>query len=374
MIDLYLLSVILFFLIIGILIYRDRKKVEFKTILVMRRTKRFRNFINRLAKPKRFWKILASIGIIVCFFFMFYGMFSLISVVKDILTGEITQPVLHFIFPTPSAQVATGPGYILIPFWFWIIAVASILIPHELFHGIIARAEKVPLKSVGLLLLLIFPGAFVEPDEKKLKKRKTLTKLRIFAAGSFANFIVAGLLLLSLNYVIVPASFDQGIYLFNVTKDSPADIAGLKPNMSVSEINGKTIRVSYIEYISRNYLLEELGNAKPNDTITVKAEDNIYDVTLGGNETAYMGIVYHPNFKLSPDILFPLISLLTMVWFFSLAIGIVNILPLYPLDGGLMVEAVAEKFNKKKAKKITRFITFLTLSILIFDFIGPFLV
>ena len=59
MVDLYFMSVVVFFLLIGIMIYHDRKKIEFGTLMVMRKTKRFGDIINKLAKlnPK-FWKIL----------------------------------------------------------------------------------------------------------------------------------------------------------------------------------------------------------------------------------------------------------------------------------------------------------------------------
>jgi membrane-associated protease RseP (regulator of RpoE activity) len=33
-----------------------------------------------------------------------------------------------------------------------------------------SRVEKIRVKSAGLLLVLVLPGAFVEPDEKQLKK------------------------------------------------------------------------------------------------------------------------------------------------------------------------------------------------------------
>ena len=57
----------------------------------------------------------------------------------------------------------------------------------------------------------------------------------------------------------------------------------------------------------------------------------------------------------------------------SYAIAIVNISPIYPLDGGLMVEALAEKVSKKHYKAITYIITFIMLSIFFINFVTPFL-
>jgi len=57
---------------------------------------------------------------------------------------------VQFVLPTFEATTSAGPGYILIPFWYWIIIIASILVPHELFHGIVARAEKIKLNKKEL--------------------------------------------------------------------------------------------------------------------------------------------------------------------------------------------------------------------------------
>jgi len=68
------------------------------------------------------------------------------------------------------------------------------------------------------------------------------------------------------------------------------------------------------------------------------------------------------------EFMFPLIWWLTTL---GQLVAIFNLLPIYPLDGGLMVEAVAEKINKKYAKKIVRVVTIIVLAILVFNFVGP---
>jgi membrane-associated protease RseP (regulator of RpoE activity) len=369
MIDLYSLSVLVFFAILGILIYRDRKNLDIKYILVMKRTKRFRNIIDRIAKKSPlFWKIVGTIAILFCLFYMVQGVFILFT----------TQPSVQFVLPTPSSTISSGPGYILIPFWFWIIVIFSILVPHELFHGIMARAEKIKLKSVGLLLLAIFPGAFVEPDEKEVKKAKTLTKLRIFSMGSFANFLVSALIFYLTLYLIWPSAVSPGIKLMNVTQGAPADLAGLKAGMVLTEANGKKIVPTYVEYLTGStYLQDEIGNLKPNDTVVIRTDENSYNVKLGLNEktnSTYMGISYTPLLRVSQEFFLGiLIPLLTMISLFSLAVGIVNVLPIYPLDGGLIVEAITDRFAKKRSKKIVRAITYMVLIILIYSFLKPFI-
>jgi membrane-associated protease RseP (regulator of RpoE activity) len=370
MIDLYTASVLVFFAILGILIYKDRKNLDIKYILVMKRTKRFRNIIDRIARiSPKFWKIVGTIAILTCLFFMIQGVYILFT----------TQPSVQFVLPTPSATGSSGPGYILIPFWFWIITIFFILVPHELSHGIMARAEKIKLKSVGLLLLAIFPGAFVEPDEKEIKKAKAITKLRIFSMGSFANFFISALIFYLTLYLIWPLSVAPGINLMNVTEGSPAYTSGLRAGMILTEANGKGIVPTYEEYLrGSSYLYDEIGNAKPNETVAIKSDGKSYSVKLGFNEktnSTYMGIQYTPIFRSDPKFFLGiLIPLLTMISLFSLAVGIVNILPIYPLDGGLIVEAITYRYAKKKSKKIVRAITYLVLMILVYSFFKPFII
>jgi membrane-associated protease RseP (regulator of RpoE activity) len=374
--DIYLLSVILFFAVIGIWLYKDRKNVETKYfVLFMRRTKKFSDLIDRIAqKSPRFWKIISTLAIIVCFYYMIQGTYLLLQNSHQILLGNVKQPGLQFVLPSPTGIGSSGPGYILIPFWFWIITIACILIPHELSHGIIARAEKIKLKSVGLLLLAVFPGAFVEPDERQLKKSKMLTKLRVFAAGSGANILVAFTILAIASYIIWPLAVQPGIRLMYVNESSPAQLAGLKPDMILSEVNGKVIKTTYQEYLSgAGYMTDELGNITPDQTIIFRSGDSDYNVKLSSiNGHAFMGIIYKPIFRTDSDFfLGSLMPLLTMIWLFSLAVAIFNILPLYPLDGGLMIEAVTDKYLKKRSKLIVRSVSWMILLIILYNFFGP---
>ena len=68
-----------------------------------------------------------------------------------------------------------------------------------------------------------------------------------------------------------------GILLLNVTDSSPAQLAGLESGMILTEVNNKQIIPTYTEYLSgTSYLLDEIGDVKPNQTIFVKANETIY--------------------------------------------------------------------------------------------------
>jgi membrane-associated protease RseP (regulator of RpoE activity) len=51
-----------------------------------------------------------------------------------------------------------------------------------------------------------------------------------------------------------------------------------------------------------------------------------------------------------------------------------NILPIIPLDGGLLVEAIAEKTFPKYSKRIVEIITLITLMLIFLSFAGPFII
>src|SRR3989344_2680531 len=376
MLSLYTTSVILFAAAVAVLIYIDRKNIEFKYILVMRRTERFKSIIDSIAQASpQFWKFVYSIAVVAAFGGMIYGLFSLGLVTLQVFQGDISQPPLQFILPTISSTGSSGPGYILIPCWFWVIIIAMILVPHELSHGIIARAEKIKLKSVGLLLLAIFPGAFVEPDEKQLKRAHTAAKLRVFSAGTFANFVIGAVVMLLAAYIIWPVMTDQSITITNVTAGGPAELAGVTNNSVINTINGMPITATYFDFATgRSYLQDELGESKPGDIVVLGSETREYRITLGKDESGrpFAGIFYSPNFRNLE--LFSLLYLLTLIWLFSFAIGVFNILPIYPLDGGLMIEAVAELFKKGSGKKIAVTITYVMILVILYNFVWPLLV
>jgi membrane-associated protease RseP (regulator of RpoE activity) len=377
--DAYFMSVVLFFAVLGVVIYRDRKNVEFHTVVVMRRTERFRNLIDKIANiSPRFWRIAATLGILMAVYVMVYGIYLLLKTSGMIISGAIKQPALQLVLPSPSATGAAGPGYFLIPFWFWMIIIGAILVPHEMMHGIIARAEKIRLRSVGLLLLIIFPGAFVEPDEKQLQKSRLLTRLRVFAAGSFANFSMALIIVGLLSFAIWPLASGTGVVLESVAENGPAALAGLHSGQLITSVNGRPIASTYGEYAAgRGYLMEEVGAISVGDELTFVADGEDYAMTVASNPetgTPYVGINYQPVMKVPFQPFLTAVNLLLLIAQFSLAVGMVNILPIYPLDGGLMFDAVVKKYVKgRRAQTIIHVVTYFLILVLLFDFVGPWL-
>jgi len=376
--EFYSISVLAFLGILILIIHRDRKNIEFQYGLLMRKTKAGIEILDKLARPASFWKFLGTIGVIVGIFLMFDGVFSLIAYGKMLATGTVTAPGLSFVFPSISSQVEVGRGYILMPFWFWLIIIMSVIFPHEAFHGILSRVEKIKVKAAGVLLLVILPGAFVEPDEKQLKKSKLMSKLRVFAAGSLANFLVYVIVFGLISSVIWPFFVPGPIVLSEVNATSPASEAGLKSGMVITEMNGKNVKSTYAEFLNgSSYLADETKGLKSGDEILLVANGTFYNVTLGTNPEnktlPYLGIAYSPVINGDSTTVTFIFQLLTWVWIINYAISVFNIMPIYPLDGGLIVQAIAERINKKYANKLTFAVTFIMLLILAYNFIAPFL-
>jgi membrane-associated protease RseP (regulator of RpoE activity) len=108
----------------------------------------------------------------------------------------------------------------------------------------------------------------------------------------------------------------------------------------------------------------------------LKTSSGNYNLSLGEHPQIkgfpYIGISSMVNARYPTMFLF-IFPLLGMIASLSIFVGIFNILPLYPLDGGLMVEALAEKYAKKRSKKIVKAISCLIIIILIYGVIGPYL-
>ncbi len=401
MLDIYTASVILFFALLAVVIYWKRKNVDMKFILkvlpyFMWRTKRFMERVDSVAQiSPRFWKGFYSVGAVVAVVLMVFGFFMILNSNYLVFSGKIDQPALQILLPTTGTSVSTGPGFILIPFWFWIIAIATILIPHELSHGIAARAEKIPLKSVGLLLFLIFPGAFVEPDEAKLKRAKLSTRLRVFAAGSFTNILTFFVILLIGTFFLFPMAAPGGVIVTNVFPGSPADSSGLKIGDTIEKFDGKDAKVSFFDYAMSYLLLMKNGTAegqlqrlgglqtisalskhKPGETMNIVVNGQEKQIVLGENTDVkgfpYIGISSElkTENKAAFEVLLPLLSLIALL---NLFVGIVNILPLYPLDGGLFFQALTQKFIPKRSEEIVKTFSYVILFLIIASVVGPYL-
>lgn len=341
--------------------------------VIMWKTKKLRGLISRISNfSPTFWRWFMNIGIVVAFTAMMLISWVLVS-------------SLPSVFETPSVSIIIPgvdiPGsQIYVPFVYGLIALATVLIVHEFSHGIQAVCEKIPIKSIGLLLFAILPGAFVEPDENKLKSAKKISKLRIYAAGSVANISLAiiAILLVSLVSMGIPHYFQEdGIAIDRVVPDSSSD-GILKEGMVLQSIDGHKINdsASYVNIIK---------SFKPGDNVTVQTDQGSYSVVLGKNpnneSVGFFGIQANKHFVLSDDslgplpwILFELLELFNWVFMLNMGIGLFNLLPLKPLDGGYMLEILLSyKFPEKTVKPVVNSLSAVMALIVIFSIAAGFI-
>lgn len=305
--------------------------------VIMWKTQRLRGLISRISNfSPTFWRWYMNVGIFVAFGAMIFITWTLVSS----LPAVFETPTVSIIIP----GVEMPGSSIYVPFFYGLVALATVLVVHEFSHGIQAVGEKISIKSIGLLLFAIIPGAFVEPDEDELKEAKRSSRLRVYAAGSIANISLAiiALLLVSLFSAGIPMFFaEDGIDINRIVSDSPSD-GVLKEGMVLEAIDNHQISNS-------SDYLDVVSTYSPGDNVTVKTDQGSYTLTLDKNPNnesrGFFGIQASKHFALInnslgpiPWIFFELLELFQWVFMLNLGIGLFNLLPLKPLDGGYMLE------------------------------------
>lgn len=351
-------------------------EINFPTI--MWKTKRFHNVIEKIANlSPRFWKWFMNVGIIISFIAMFFITYSLIQSLSTL----IEAPAVSIVLPGVEMPGST----IYVPLGYGLISLATVLIVHEFSHGILSRVEKINIKSVGLLLFTILPGAFVEPDEEELVKSSKLSQLRVYAAGSMANItlaIVALLIFSAVGTYGIPNTFDEnGIEIDRVVSDSPAN-GVLKEGMILESINNHTIKDS-------NDYMEVVETFVPGERVSIGTDQGIYNLTLSENPSnssrGFVGVQAANHFEIKesvssifgdtiPWILFEISTLTQWIFILNLGVGLFNLLPVKPLDGGRMFEIVLSyKLKEETYKPITNAVSIVLATIIIFSLIYGFI-
>ena len=378
--DLEVLSILTFFGLLAAIVIIDRKNIEFGLLLI-RRTKKGRKQIENFAKKHRgFFNAFANVSVILGFILSIWGFIYLSQ-------GVGVRLILPKVFP---GQVSEGVQKVVffIPLWYWVIGLFIIIVPHELFHGFLFALENIRIKSVGFLLFLIFPGGFVEPDEKQFMKSEPKKKMRVASVGSISNICVFILLILLSSFITRVFYEANGMVVYQINDTSyPAKQANLTG--VITEINGTKIRD--VEDFTR-----VLNQAKPGDGLKITTQDKTYNVTLiespdqpgkgflgvsilspnlltkiiGNNPNVYFEVKQYPDYQRTIIKWFD--GLISWTALISVSVAIANLLPFLPFDGGVMWQALFEKItkNQKLARKMIIVLSFITYSMLILSFIN----
>jgi len=306
------------------------------------------------------WKVLSNVGIPLAFGQMAYAIYFLWKNLNEFLEPEGTaSPVLPLL-----------PGLTVRLLWlpYLLIAVVTAIIVHEAAHGIIARNENVRVKSAGAIILLVIPGGYVEPDEDSFEKSALLSKLRILAAGSTLN-LLCGLLIFILILFLFSNS-PSGVVIVNTVDGGPLQLAGVTRWDVIYSINSTPIRgvrdlIRYLANTTQKTII--LGTNK--GEIVVSFRESPFNGTA--KALHIIGIrppllnYYESRFGLGPT--FDVHVYLTLYWTFiiQVSVAVMNMLPIYPLDGEKFVSYLLRTLLNKNAKWIEVIINGVCLSLII---------
>jgi len=409
------------------------------------RTNKGKNLLKKIARKKRFWKAYGSFAVVFCFIAMVIMVTVLILQAwlvlgftpeqKEALPGPEIALVLSGINPILPLEYI---GYILL-------ALVVAIIVHEFSHGILTIAGDLKVKSLGILYLIMPVGAFCEPDEEQLKKAETVKRMRVYAAGPLANFVVVLISIVVLSFVFMPAvqPAADGVTIISVGEDSPAELAGFQPGMIIKSINNtnittfdeyfdlmdttkanQSVEISYYwhGYKTKNVTLsdkyveyEKRGGIKNESNkglgyfgiYPINSQgflpilknpfgslDNIlvfYVIPLLGYFQGYNPIVSPftesyiitgPLSVLPPGVFWMIVNALYWIFWLNLAVGLFNVLPMIPLDGGFLfndavgslVSRIKKGLPEEKKEKIVKNVTLVISLLILLAIIFPFLI
>lgn len=376
--------VILFYSVIILLIIAVREHIQWQGFAVgLYRTKVGIALMERWGKKYRgLIQIIGMIGIGVGFVGMGMICFTLIQGLWALLTDPAAPPVIAPVLPGFSI-----PGFDLkVPLVTGWIALFIVIVIHEFSHGVVSKAHNVKVKSSGLLIFGPIAGAFVEPDENVLKNQPETTQYALFAAGPVSNFITAFLAMGIMALLFAPAinvmTVPSGVEITKIVDGYGAANASLVSGDVVTSING-------VDVLSYEELSTELDTVFAGDAILVGLDDErVVSVQTTQNPAdatsnrGYLGV----NLKSSRDARIGewwfTALLAIVVWFqdlfywfvlLSLGIGLANLLPIGPLDGGRMLQLATNQItgNKKRGDWWWAKISLVTLALILILLLIP---
>ena len=360
-----------FYVGVILLIIIFRKKFEFQNkIVALLKTGWGVKWMQRWGeRHSRLLKFLGYVGIgfgfvgmIVIIGYLFYGLYQLMFVPE---AGPVLTPVL------PGVNIPGSP--LTFPLFKTLIAIFIVIVVHEAAHGLVGAAHKLKIKSSGLFLFGPIPGAFVEIDEDRLVKQPHRVQHSVFAAGPWSNmlfFVLFGLLWMGLGLAASPFFVGEGVLVGGVVPGGPADMAGL-------HAGDVLVRSSDGEMLDNVALLDALEERAPGDRFVLGTADQSYDIVLGAKEGSpedpWLGVSdletvipfrnEHP--ALAAVILF-VHGVLFWVFVLNLGLGLANLIPLGPVDGGRMFQLVLHRaFGKKRGDDVWLKATMLVLAIVL---------
>ena len=404
--DFQTIAALVFLFLLGCFVYFNRKRIILNKIAfpflytAMYRTRFGLRFMDSF--PRRFPRLVSILG----YAAIVVGMIGMLAISYVMVRSVID------LFLKPSAVPAVQPilpfnvkGAFFVPFFYFLITISLLAIIHEAMHGILARRYGVRIKASGFafigILLPIIPLAFVDVDEKALRRKRISQQLAMFASGAFINIAFAACILVLGSLLMLPIS--QHMVDFNGAKvvgfsaNSSAQAAGIKEGDVFIRADGT--RLDYVENLSRI-----LSGKKPGDTLQLATAHASYAIPLGGNpknsSVPYLGVSLQQSRTLKPEFdnifgrallwitgepefryerwyynaVLWLISppsapgLLYFMFILNFGVGLVNLLPMGPIDGGRMAQLILQRvLRKEKGNAVFKAISWVFLALILIN-------
>ncbi|MBN1645582.1 site-2 protease family protein [Candidatus Woesearchaeota archaeon] len=319
-----------------------------------------------------------AIGIYVGYFGMALIVVTLIKGLIDTFLIPNAPPALQPVIPGVSLPGSTF-HVPLISGW---LALFFVIVVHEFSHGIVSKAHNLPVKSSGIVFFGPLMGAFVEPEEQKLVKANPKVQNSIYAAGPFSNVLLTIFVAILFLFVLPPMNSPimgepTGWKITEVEEGSPAYLAGIEEGTIFTGLNGRTVLTS-------NQFLVEVQNITIGENIVMSTPTEDYTVVVAEHpddpDKPYIGIKWDPGTvdqrskqdTIGAKVFVWVLQLLTLIFLLSLGIGLANLLPIGPVDGGRMFNIATQKWwGKQKGRVIFTKVSIIVFLIIIFLLIWP---
>ena len=300
---------------------------------IMWRTERLNAFLTRMGK--KFPRVFFNIGIVVGFGGMIFSFWMFgDNLIKFFVEPEAAGGVVPII---PGVTI-TG-----LPLVYMLIGLAVTLLTHEFAHGLAASKDGIGIKSSGLLAFLVLFGGFVEPDEEQFENEATpQSRMRMLAAGSFANFAwgFVFLIILANFYPLMSIGYfpPSGAYVYDLQAESPAaaalQIGDVITGLNDTEIANWTAVSSFMVDVpaGAQLTIQTLNGSEV--TIILAATDQ-------NASKGYMGIFGSDYWEprpgwdvfLTPMFVFHLQQIISWCYLILMSIALFNLLPIPVFDG-----------------------------------------
>ena len=200
---------------------------------LMWKTGKGRKLIDRIAQRARFWRWFGDLSIVLV------GIAMVSMTVLLVWLAVLVVNIPPGREPSPDLLLGIPGINRLIPIGYGILALAFAIIVHEFCHGILARASKIKVNSLGLLLFIVPIGAFVEPDEAEMKAMPRRERARLFATGPAVNlvFALAFAVVFSVGFMGSVQPVADGVGVSEVRANSPAANISLRPGVILMSVN-----------------------------------------------------------------------------------------------------------------------------------------